>query len=204
MQVDPEEINRPWNSHRGLASPPARCFQSIWQPARLGKPSDLSSGFQGRFDPPSRKHLFRPCPHSNPFQEPGRSMQRNLGDRSRLVARRVRKFFDPSRQLLRHLRGYQKRKKSGQADALAVLRLAPSLVSRVERRDRGGNRSRDANRRGPADSASQWNRDSSGRDHRAQLLDLSTGDAGGGRTIAGCPTLGGHVDVGAGAKFWEA
>ena len=47
MQVNPKEINRPWNSHRGLVSPPARCFQSISQPAKLGKPSDPVEKLQG-------------------------------------------------------------------------------------------------------------------------------------------------------------
>jgi hypothetical protein len=48
MQADPEEINRPWYSHRGLAKLLPAALQSVWQPAKLGKPSDLVGRLQGR------------------------------------------------------------------------------------------------------------------------------------------------------------
>ncbi len=160
MQVDPKEINRPWNSHRGLVSPPARCFQSIWQPAKLGKPSDPVERLQGdvtgrwAFGVRSRVERraalgFARSAAAAPALAVGlpnrrvgacRSMQEISASVPDWSRERVRKYFDPSRKLLRHLRGYQRARTKGTLPTIASDRLARLLVSRVERRDRGGDR----------------------------------------------------------------
>jgi serine O-acetyltransferase len=190
MQVDPEEINRRGNSHRGLASPPARCYESFWQPAKLGKPSDLYLRLQARID--AARHL------SARAYEAMQEISATVPDWSR---ERVRKFFDPSRQLLRHLRGFQRAVESSRFPRtprvlwhLALFRMW-SIVTGAEidvsTRIGGGLLMPHPNGIVIHPEAIVG----------PNCLIFQQVTLGAGGPIAGCPKLGGHVDVGAGAKI---
>lgn len=114
---------------------------------------------------------------------------------------RVRKFFDPSRQLLRHLRGYQRALESSQfpRSPLVVWHLicfrAWSIVTGAEidlaTRIGGGLLI-------PHPNGVVIHPESTIGPNCLIFQQVTLGAGG---PIAGCPKLGGHVDVGAGAKI---
>ena len=113
--------------------------------------------------------------------------------------------WHPGKKLIRTIRRYQAWKtwRPARLGHEQVVRVA---MAQVESDQRGGNSAQCANWRWPVHAASQWNRDPLRRRDRCELPDHASGhdrhaqrDEGGLRL-----RLGGHVDVGAGAKILGA
>jgi serine O-acetyltransferase len=114
---------------------------------------------------------------------------------------RVRKFFDPSRQLLRHLRGYQRARARG--------RLSRSIASgwhllwfRIYSAVTGAEIDLTTQIGGglliPHPNGIVIHPDAVVGPNCLIFQQVTLGSGG---PIEGCPRLGGHVDVGAGAKI---
>jgi serine O-acetyltransferase len=119
---------------------------------------------------------------------------------------RVRKFFDPSRQLLRHIRGYQRfRLRSAASRWMSIdwLRSRWHVVGyRFWSVVAGAEINMEAQIGGglllPHPNGVVIHPDCVIGPNCLLFQQVTLGTGG---RVAGCPTLGGHVDVGAGAKI---